>query len=173
MNKSEALKLLKELDAPERLITHVLLVGEAAKKLLQALESLHVELDRNLVEVGVILHDVGKIIYPQELHQKGSYHEAAGQRILVEQGIEERIARVCVSHSQWQNESSFEESLIALADKLWKGKRVRELEEKVIKAAAKKIDAEYWDVFIRLDACFEEIANLGEERLSRSIVSDI
>jgi hypothetical protein len=63
---------------------------------------------------------------------------------------------------------SFEELLVALADKLWKGKREQALEKKVIETAAAKLGRGFWDVFVELDTCFERIASDGTERLARS-----
>ena len=171
MNKSQALLLLQNLEAPDQLILHALLVGEAGEQIIKTLANLNIDFDRNFVEVGIVLHDVGKINYPAEIDQKGCLHELEGQRILLKQGIDPKLARVCLSHGQWHNiNHSLEELLIALADKLWKGKRVRKLEEKVIQAVAKIVAQEYWETFLILDTCFETISNQGDARLARSIV---
>lgn len=96
-------------------------------------------------------------------------HDPAGEALLLQHGVSPDVARVCVSHARWQSMSvSFEEVLIALADKLWKGVRHRALEERVIDAAAERMGTERWDVFVRLDSAFEHIASLGGERLERS-----
>lgn len=170
MNKTDAFKLLKELKAPEHLITHVTLVGEAACEIIKCLKSHDLEFDAVFVETGVVLHDVGKIKHTQEMYQKGSMHEAEGEKILFALGVEEKLTKVCISHAQWSAEDvNLEELLIALSDKLWKGKRVQKLEEKVIILVASSLNVEYWDLFMDLDSCFESIASNGDERLSRSI----
>lgn len=172
MNKVAAFDLLKSLNAPEHLVTHVTLVGEAASKIIECLGAHKLDFDASFVEVGVVLHDVGKIRHTQEMHQKGSMHEAEGEKILLGLGVDSKLARVCVTHGQWSNGGvSLEELLIALADKLWKGKRVQELEEQVIALVASSINAEYWELFTELDGCFESIASDGDERLSRSVLS--
>ena len=75
--------------------------------------------------------------------------------MLLAHGVQADVARCCVSHAQWQApDVSFEERSVALADKLWKGKREQELELAVIDAAASKLAVERWDVFERLDAAF-------------------
>jgi hypothetical protein len=61
-----------------------------------------------------------------------------------------------------------EELLVALADKLWKGVRLADLETTVIDAVVARCGGERWDVFLRLDACFEAIADGAEERLLKS-----
>lgn len=170
LNKIGAFELLEELKAPAHLITHVTLVGEASSEIIKCLNSYNLQFDANFLEVGVVLHDVGKIKHPKEMHEKGSLHEAEGEKILLNLGIEKNLARVCVSHGQWDNENnSLEELLISLSDKLWKGKRVQRLEEKIIKIISNSLGIEYWELFMQLDNCFELIASTGDERLSRSL----
>ncbi len=67
--------------------------------------------------------------------------------------------------------SSLEERTVALADKLWKGKREGELELLVIDEVAQKLGATRWEVFERLDTVFEEIAAGGFERVQGSRLS--
>lgn len=66
-------------------------------------------------------------------------------------------------------ECSLEELIVALADKLWKGKREIDLEKIVIERISKLINRDFWELFIELDSHFEIIASLGEERLARSL----
>lgn len=63
---------------------------------------------------------------------------------------------------------SFEELLVALADKLWKGERDEELEKNIIRLVAERLRRDVWDVLIELDSHFEMIASEGAERLARS-----
>lgn len=166
---TEALDLLRDLGAPARLLRHAELVGEAAEGLLTALGAQGVAVHRGLVQVGAVLHDAGKILHPEELHASGDRHEAAGERLLRERGLPPEIARVCRSHAQWAALSpSFEELLVALADKLWKGVRHPELEDRVITEAAARRGVPKWDLFIALDGAFEAIAADGDARLARS-----
>jgi hypothetical protein len=65
---------------------------------------------------------------------------------------------------------SLEELLVALADKLWKGVRNAQLEERVINEAAKALNRDRWDLFVQLDSLFEDIAADGAARLERSRV---
>ena len=53
---------------------------------------------------------------------------------------------------------------MALADKLWKGKRVQALEDCVVARVA----GDRWDERVRLDDLFAAIADGGAERLARS-----
>jgi hypothetical protein len=166
----DAFKLLHQLQAPQHLITHVTLVSEAAVELLQYMETLKLPVDRNLVLIGVALHDVGKIEFQEEMYAAGSRHEQAGQQKLLALGVDPAIAHCCVSHGQWmQMPCGLEELLIALSDKLWKGKRVKALEDMVIQRIVDILQKDFWDIFPDLDACFEQIAAQGDQRLARSI----
>lgn len=53
--------------------------------------------------------------------------------MLLEAGVQPEIARCCLSHARYESmEVCLEELLVALSDKLWKGKRVASLELRVI-----------------------------------------
>jgi HD domain len=165
-------QLLQDLGAKPRLIQHVKLVGEAAEIIISQLQQLDILFDREWIRLGVAFHDAGKIPYPSELADRGNRHEAAGEILLLEQGIDPKIARCCRSHGQWQQlECSLEELVVALADNLWKGKRNNELEHRVITKIANMLDRDYWEIFIALDSGFEEVAATGASRLSRSTIS--
>lgn len=171
-NKEEAYLLLDELNAPKKLIIHVQLVWEAGKILCAKMKELNISIDYLLVEVGIAIHDIGKIVHRSEIVESGILHEKEGEKILLARGYSAKLAKVCVSHGQWKNEdNSLEELLIALSDKLWKGKRVVELETMVINRIASILDVEYWSTFTELDDCFEGIAADGDLRLNRSVTS--
>lgn len=173
-SKTEAFEFVKSLDAPSHLLTHVTLVGEAADLLINKCEQLLLKIDPEFVRVGVIIHDVGKIKHPNEMSGPGSEHEPSGERLLLEKGISEKIARCCLSHARWdQMECSIEELLIALSDKLWKGKRVEQLELLVIDRISTMLDKERWDIYQELDSHFELIASSGDQRLERSMIPSI
>lgn len=168
-DRADAYRFLNELGASQELLTHVQLVGEAAERLIQAYVDLGVGFNATLIELGVAIHDAGKIQYPEELTAPGSKHESAGEILLLAHGVPPEIARCCVSHAKWQEpEVSFEERSVALADKLWKGKREEALELSIIDEVASRLSVDRWDVFPQLDSVFEEIAAGGPSRLERS-----
>ena len=170
----EALTLLKILGAPDRLIKYLILVGEAGEELIQKLNSLGIKFDNSFVHIGIAVHDAGKILHPNELTGKGNLHEPAGEKLLLAHGVQPEIARCCLSHARYNVlDVSFEELLVALSDKLWKGKREPDLELRVIDNAASLLNQDRWDLFSELDNCFESIALNGEFRLSRSIESNL
>ncbi len=167
--REDAYALLQRLGAPKRLLTHLQLVGEAADDLIVALVKAGMAFDADLVRLGVAVHDCGKILHPEELNAPGSLHETDGEQLMLKNAVQPPVARCCVSHAAWRDESvSFEERVVALADRLWKGKREIDLETLVINQVAKQTHADWWDVFAGLDLAFESIAAQGEERLGRS-----
>jgi hypothetical protein len=169
MTIAEAESLLHDLGAPPRLLTHVRLVGEAGDAIMTKLRSVGVAVDERFVRLGIVFHDAGKILHPEELDGPGSEHEPDGERLLVERGVEPRIARCCVTHARWSSmDVSLEELLVALADKLWKGVRHPELERRVVEGAARSLQRDFWELFVELDTAFEEIAAGGPARLERS-----
>ncbi len=171
-NRDDAYALLASLGAPERLLQHSKLVGEAADQLMHAYADVGIQFDRQNIELGVAIHDAGKILFPQELDAAGSNHERAGEALMLSKGVQPEIARCCVSHAEWRGEeTTFEELSVALADKLWKGKREPELELRVIDAAATRLGTGRWDIFGKLDGAFEAIADGGTDRLERSQVA--
>lgn len=168
-DRFDAYSLLQALGAPERLVVHVQLVGEAADQLIQSYRAFGLSFNASLIELGTAVHDAGKILYPAELDGPGALHEPAGEALLLAHGVQPEVARCCVSHASWQAaDVSFEERSVALADKLWKGKREEALELRVIDDVASRLNVDRWDVFTRLDSVFEEIAAGGTERLERS-----
>ena len=169
-NRFDAYRLLKSLGAPPRLIRHLELVGEVADELISAYGALSIKCDTDLIELGVAVHDAGKILHPNELNGPGSLHEPAGERLLLLHGVQPEIARCCVTHAAWSlPDVSFEEQTVALADKLWKGKREEALELIVVDRTAAILGCDRWDIFSKLDEVFEAIAAGGTERLQRSL----
>lgn len=172
--REQARKLLSRLEAPKQLVRHGELVEESAKKLTDAIERLGVSVDVDFVRAGALIHDVGKIEFPRELYQAGRDHECAGERLLLANGEEADLARVCRSHSAWDSpENSLEELLVALADKLWKGKRVDDLELRVIDGVADRMSSGRFEIFTHLDAVFERVAANGQRNLERSLEDPI
>lgn len=168
-SSQDAYQLLEALGAPQRLVKHAFLVMEAGESLLAECARLGVLVDATFVKIGIVIHDVGKIEFPEELAASGSMHTKAGERLLLEHGVAPQIARCCVSHAYWASMAcSLEELLIALADKLWKGKREPLLETFVIDEVAQHLGLARWDVYMELDSEFELVAADGHERLIRS-----
>lgn len=170
-SRADAYQLLTRLGASQRLLLHVQLVGEAADMLVAGYADLGVTFDADRIELGVAIHDAGKILHPKEMREPGSLHEAAGKQLMLENNVQAEIAECCVSHAAWRCPGlALEELSIALADKLWKGKREDELELLVIDKVAERLGTDRWEVFAELDSVFEDIAGGGVSRLQRSCI---
>jgi hypothetical protein len=169
---AEARQLLIELGAPPWLVRHHDLVVEAMQLLADRLTAqLGLAFDRELTLVGAGIHDVGKVLYPEEMIAPGHQHEPAGQQLLLTQGVPARVARFCVTHAAWDDDAcAIEDLLVALADKLWKGKREEPLERRVMAVIGRLTHREPWEIFDSLDAICEAIAADGADRLARSRV---
>lgn len=171
-SRKDAYQLLKELGAAPRLLLHVELVGEAADLLVKGYADLGLTFNAGLIELGVAIHDAGKIAHPEEMHGPGSFHEAAGKQLMLNSDVQAEIAECCVSHAAWRSPGlSLEELTVALADKLWKGKREEDLELLVIDLVAERLGTDRWEVFPILDSVFEGIAAGGADRLQRSNIA--
>jgi hypothetical protein len=166
----DALALLRSLGASAWLVKHHELVVEAAALICDALEQdLGLRFDRATVLLGASLHDAGKIVHPEEMSGGGSQHEAAGQELLARSGVRAEIARFCVTHASWETDR-IEDALVALADKLWKGKRDDALESYLVTLIAARTEQAAWRVYSRFEALCDAVAADGPERLSRSAV---
>ncbi len=168
--RDEAFALLERIGAPQRLLRHGELVCEAADLLIEGLVELRVPIHADFIRVGAVLHDAGKAIRPEELERPGNAHEPAGEQLLLQYGATTEIARVCRSHAQWRElETTLDELLVALSDKLWKGVRAEELEKLVIERIAALLKQQHWEAFAALDALFERVAVDSDSRLERSV----
>lgn len=167
---ADALRVLAALGANAWLVRHHELVVEAAEELSDRVaREFRVAFDRRQVLLGAALHDAGKTAHPEEMGQPGNQHEAAGEQLLLERGIAPTIARFCVTHAAWQDaKCTIEDLLVALADKLWKGKREEAIELAVAEHIAAYGGGERWSVMSRVDAICEAIAGDGDDRLARS-----
>lgn len=172
MRTQDALALLGSLGATPWLVRHHELVGEAAAIVCDRFaRELGLVFDRDVVLLGAVLHDAGKIVHPAEMSAPGHEHELAGRQLLVEHGVAPAIARFCVTHAGWDAaDATVEDLLVALADKLWKGKRDEGLEQRIVTVVAERIGRPTWDVFDRVDAICDNVAAGGAERLARSVV---
>lgn len=166
---ARAIALLEELEAPPRLAAHLRLVHEVAGHLTEWVTANHpaVRFDRVAVLFGAAIHDIGKTIHVAELSGPGSLHEQAGYELLVAQGVDEHLARFARSHASWgAADVGVEDLLVSLADKIWKAKRVTELEQLVVDHLAAASGQEPWETFMVLDDELDRIAADADRRLA-------
>lgn len=169
MDERAALALLERLDAPQRLIDHARVVERTSARIVAALRAAGASPDAATVAAGAILHDAGKTIHPEELSGPGTEHEAAGERLLLDHGAPPSVAHCAGRHGRWSEPGcSYEALVVALADKLWKGQRLFDLEQLVIEAAAARAGADPWGLFPTLSEAFDRIAAEGPARLLRT-----
>ncbi|WNM38376.1 HD domain-containing protein [Micromonospora halotolerans] len=164
-----AVELLDALDAPPRLAAHLRLVHDVARQLTAAFAEQFplVPFDRQAVLFGAAIHDLGKIEHPEELSGPGSAHEEAGYQLLLRFGVPEERARFAVTHAAWHAPGvQLEDLLVSLADKVWKGKRVTDLEELVVDRLADITGQPRWQSFLDLDDVLAGLAADADRRLA-------
>jgi ADP-ribose pyrophosphatase YjhB (NUDIX family) len=167
----DATALLRALGAGAWLVRHHELVAEAAGELVAGLPGpLRARVDERRVRLGAALHDAGKILVPAEMTGPGCEHEVTGEALLRQAGVNAGLARSCRTHARWgEPDATLDDRLVALADKLWKGKRDGSLED-IIKAELSPA-ADPWASWVALDDLFERVAAKGALRLARSHVA--
>ncbi|RSM72848.1 HD domain-containing protein [Kibdelosporangium aridum] len=159
----EVVALLETVDAPPRLAAHLLVVHDVACQLVDWIEERGLEIDRAAVLFGAATHDIGKVRFPAELSGPGSQHEPAGHELLLEHGIPERLARFARTHASWNDPGiEFEDLVVSLADKVWKGKRVPDLENLVVH----RLPGEPWEAFMVLDDVLDWLVVDADVRLA-------
>lgn len=167
---ADARRILETLHAPPRLVAHLTLVHDVAAKLIGALRTRWPDLpvDQKAILFGAAVHDIGKMLHPDELDGPGDQHEQDGPALLEHLGILSNLARFARTHGTWRQEAGLpcEDLLVALADTCWKGQRDEELETLVASRIASLCDVEKWAAFMKLDEILERIAGAAEERLA-------
>ena len=163
----EAATALATLNAPPRLVAHLTLVHDVAARLLRSLRTLwpQLKLDDTDVLFGAATHDIGKAVHRDELSGPGSLHEDEGRRALERLGVSSTRARFAATHASWSPASPIEDLLAPLADKCWKGKRSKDLEDLVVAHIAAAAGVAKWDVFVKLDEVLAAIAADADARL--------
>lgn len=167
---SEAEALLRRLGASSRLVAHLTLVHDVACMLTARLDAVWPMLtyDRAAVRLGAALHDIGKVVHPEELTHPGHAHELAGERLLYAHSFPEALARFARTHQQWADDPAAqpEDLLVAVADQWWRGKRDDQLEAAVRRWIAIETGATLWQVFATLDDIAADITAEADVRLA-------
>jgi hypothetical protein len=161
--------LLEALDAPPRLAVHLRLVHDVAHRLVEWTARNHpaVSVDRAAVLFGAATHDIGKAVHVEELSGPGSAHEPAGHELLVRHGVEERLARFARTHASWTAPGvGVDDLLVSLADKVWKAKRVPDLEQLLVDRFATASGEPGWLAYMALDGELDRIAARADHRLA-------
>ncbi|MEH1163790.1 HD domain-containing protein [Micromonospora sp. CPCC 205539] len=165
----QVVALLETLQAPPRLAAHLRAVHDVAAQLTDALTDRFPQLPVNRAAVlfGAATHDMGKVVHPEELSGPGSAHEPAGYELLLRHGVAASLARYARTHASWQEAGiEVDDLLVSLADKIWKGKRVTDLEQLLVDRLADVTGREPWSVFLDLDDILDRIGADADRRLA-------
>jgi HD superfamily phosphohydrolase YqeK len=160
-------QLLRDLGAPPRLAAHLRAVHDVACQLVDWVAPRYpaLRLDRDAVLFGAATHDIGKIAHIAELSGPGSAHEQAGRELLLAQGFSPELARFAGTHAAWTRpDIETEDLLVSVADKIWKNRRVPELEDLVVKRLAEASGRTTWEEFLAFD---DLLASIGEDASQR------
>src|SRR5436305_13849132 len=123
--------------------------------------------DGDAVLYGAATHDIGKIDHPDELTGPGHQHEPAGYRLLIARGVPARLARFARTHAGWTApDTTIDDHLVSLADKIWKANRVPDLEDLVTAEIAATCGIQRWQAFAELDDILDGLAAGADDRLA-------
>jgi uncharacterized protein len=142
LSSQMALRLLSEIGCSERVIAHCKAVSALAVKFAEACEKKGLDVDVDLVEVGALLHDIGR----SKTH--GVNHVIVGVEIAKSLNLPESIVSIIERHVGggitadeakelgWPVKDyvpkTLEEKLVAYADKLIEGLRVVPIEKTLL-----------------------------------------
>ncbi len=165
-SREQAIELLRANHCPPIVIRHCEVVAKLAVEIAEKIEKKGLKVDRELVEVGALLHDLGR----SKAH--GVNHGVVGANMAASEGLPESLVRIIRSHVGagitaeeaeafgWPKDVyvpvTLEEKIVSYADKLIdQSKRVPiELEIKKLQMENKDEAAE------RVRKLHEEITNL-------------
>ena len=89
MEDKKEIELLKRLGCSDRVIEHILAVKRVA---LRIADETTIPVDRELVRMGALLHDIGRA------RTHGIDHAVVGAEMAREMGVDERIVRIIERH---------------------------------------------------------------------------
>lgn len=165
-------ELLLALGSPPRLAAHLRAVHDVAHQIVEWTVRRYpgLDFDQEAVFFGAATHDIGKTAHPAELSGPGSHHERAGRQLLLERGVNRSLARFAATHAAWSrldpdDPAALEDLLVSLSDKVWKNKRVVELENLLVSRLAELSGRQPWEEFLPLDDLLTEIGAGAEARL--------
>jgi hypothetical protein len=124
-------------------------------------------MDSGAVLFGAATHDIGKTVHIGELSGPGSAHEEAGRELLLARGVTPERARFAATHAAWTRPGiELEDLLVSVADKIWKNKRVPDLEDLVVNQLAAASGRMPWEEFLAFDDLLSSIGSDASQRLA-------
>lgn len=160
--------LLLELNAPPRLAAHLRAVHDVAARIVAWVQERYpaVDVDAPRVLAAAALHDIGKVVHPNELSGPGSSHEQSGCVLLRDHGADERVAGMVRDHGSWSADAPLDLLLVCLADKVWKDRRQDDLEQYVVDRLAAATGETPWSIFAALDEYLTALGRRAGQRLA-------
>lgn len=167
----EVVALLAAHDARPRLVAHLTLVHDVAQQLVNAVghASLRLRFDADAVRFGAAIHDIGKALHPEELVAPGNLHEAAGESLLHRAGVAPSRARFARTHGTPRDALdalAVEDLLVIAADTVWKGARVRSVEDALSAAVMRAEGCGAWEAFMVVDTIVDTLGWSAGERIA-------
>lgn len=165
-SREQALKILRENHCPKKVIDHCEAVTKLALETAKLLEKRGLKIDFTLVEIGALLHDIGR----SKTHTV--HHAVVGAEIAKSAGLPDSVVSIIKRHVGggitaseaeelgWQEDVYFpitlEEKVVSYADKLIEnGKRAP------IDTTVKKLSGELkYEAADRVRKLYEEIVDL-------------
>ena len=146
--REQCLKILNENNVPDNIIAHVTAVCGFSMKLVDLLEKKGININRELVEAGAMLHDVKKLS-PKD-------HVTEGYNLVKSLGFP-KVAMLIKKHGLYHIDNddfipkTWEEKIVFYADKRVRGDTVVSLKERFeyIKQRYKKDDVEKEIIFTK------------------------
>jgi uncharacterized protein len=168
-SREQALKLLRENHCPARVIKHCEAVAELAVETAKNCQKKGARVDVNLVEIGALLHDLGR----SKTHSVN--HVVAGAEIAKAAGLPEPVLAIIKRHMGggitsseaqglgWPKDTYFpttlEEKIVSYADKLIETSERVPIEFTISKLREEKLGA----AAERVRVLYDEIAKLAGE----------
>ena len=154
-SREDALRILKEEGCEEKIILHCMTVADVALEIAQKNIEMGREVDLHLVEIGGLLHDLGRA----KTHDMT--HALVGMELAKKHGVDEPVLEIIKKHigaGITRREAAefglpaddyiprtWEEKIVAHADNLVKGKKIITLEKRNKLLIKNGVD----DVFIK------------------------
>ena len=167
----EVLALLDAHDARPRLVAHLTLVHDVARRLVASVHRAWPALavDAAAVAFGAATHDIGKALHPHELVAPGTAHEADGEAMLLRAGFDAAHARFARTHGtpfDALDALPLDDLLVITADTVWKGRRAEPLDDALVAAVQRGCGVAAWEAFAALDTMLSELAADADRRLA-------
>lgn len=166
-SKEEALRLLRQTGCSQNVIEHCEAVAELAVEFSKACKQKGLEVDSALVEIGALLHDIGR----SETHSV--HHAVVGAEIAESLGLPEPVISIIKRHVGggisakvaeqlgWPEDvyipQTMEEKIVSYADKLLQGSRRVTIKRTIEKFRADKLPS---STIRRLQRLHKEMSGL-------------